>query len=132
MPSDTGRSPERGVAAPPHPSHCPQAAQFEQLLRDEAELDRLLAPLAAGREDVGLPQDGAWDESTAAFRALLASMGAMPMDPEGIHNYLFPGDYDLRLLGGDKALVFYTYATDTEVRAVWHACLLQAGRGESE
>jgi hypothetical protein len=32
-----------------------------------------------------------WGEGRALASASLASMGAMPMDPEGVHNYLHPG-----------------------------------------
>ena len=43
------------------------------------------------------------------------SMGPMLLDPEGIHNYLAPGEYGINFLAPSKALIFYTYCNDHEV-----------------
>lgn len=49
-------------------------------------------------------------------------MGNMPLDPEGVHNYLHPGDYDISLTCDSHLLIFYTYTGDREVRKL--LCIL--------
>ena len=37
-----------------------------------------------------------------------------PLDPEGIHNYLLPGMYDMVMSDPSRLLIFYTFAPDSE------------------
>ncbi|KAL6755881.1 hypothetical protein V8C86DRAFT_160826 [Haematococcus lacustris] len=62
-----------------------------------------------------------WNEGRAVVCANLAAMGVMPMDPEGVHNYLHPGNYDISVWDPSKLLIFYTYTGDKEKAVITQA-----------
>ena len=44
-----------------------------------------------------------------------------PVDPEGIHNYLMPGMYNMVMSDPSRLLIFYTYAPDSQMAEIGKA-----------